>query len=206
MPEYIYYKIVCKDENIKDCYVGKTTNFKRRIWNHKSDCYNQSRKCYNLNLYKFIRENGGINNWNFIEIEKGEYDNKDSAFRERYWFENLNATLNSVIPSRTKKENNKEYSKNNKEILKEYQNEYRKNNKEILKEYQNEYRKNNKEYQIEYYENNKEYFKEYYENNKDIINKKIICKCGCKINKNNLLRHLKTQKHIKFIALTADII
>ena len=170
MPEYIYYKIICKDENIKDCYVGKTKNFKKRFLKHKSDCYNENHKCYNLNLYKFIRENGGINNWNFIEIETNKYNhNKDSAIRERQLIEELNANLNIVIPSRTKKE----YYENNKKIINEYQ---------------------------------KEYQKEWYEKNKEIMKEKIICKCSCEIRKDELSRHLKSKKHIKFLALTADII
>ena len=169
MPEYIYYKIVSKDENIKEIYIGKTTNFKERIRKHKNRYNNENGKYYNYNVYQYIRENGGINNFNFIEIEKGEYDNKDSAIKERYWIENLNATLNIIIPTRT---------------LQEWGKEYRENNKEVLKKYQKEYR----------------------ENNKEKINEKIICECGCKIVKRCLSTHLKTQKHIKFLALTADII
>ena len=226
MPEYTYYKIVSKDENIKDCYVGKTTNFKKRVQRHKSNCYNENSEGYYCKLYKYIRENGCINNWSFIEIETNEYDKKDSAIRERELIEELNATLNNVIPSRTLKEyckNNKEkikeyqneYCKNNKEKLNEYQKEYRKNNKDIINEYFKEYRKNNKEKIKEYRENNEEYFKkyrknnkevlkkyqkEYRKNNKDILNEKIICECGCEIFKKGLSRHLKTQKHINLMS------
>jgi hypothetical protein len=180
MPEYIYYKIVSKDENIKDCYVGKTTNFKRRVRNHRNLCYNENSKCYNLKVYEFIRENGGWNNFNMIEIEKGQYDNEESAIKERYWIEELNATLNIKTPSKTQKECRKEYRENNKEYFKEYQ--------------------------IEYYKNNKEYFKEYYENNKEYQKQrekqkeKIICECGCEIIKRNLLRHLKSKKHINLMS------
>jgi len=126
MPEYIYYKIISKNENIKDIYVGKTTNFKKRILRHKSDCNNENDKNYNIKVYQYIRENGGINNFNFIEIETNEYNDKDSAFRERYWIEELNATLNSVIPSTTYKEccekhnkRQKKYFDKNREIINE---------------------------------------------------------------------------------------
>ena len=179
MPEYIYYKIVCKDENIKDCYVGKTNNLKKRFLKHKSNCYNENHKFYNLNLYKFIRENGGINNWNFIEIETNKYDKKDSAIRERYLIEELNANLNIVIPSRTLqewKEDNKKYHKKyyikNKEIIKEY----RENNKEKRKEYLDKNIEKIKEKEKEYYEKNKDKIlekkKEYRENNKEKIKEK----------------------------------
>ena len=215
MPIFIFYKIVCKDENIKDCYVGKTKNLKKR-WNcHKNTCNNENNKKYNLKLYQFIRENGGWNNFNMIEIEKNEYDDKDSAIRERYWIEELNANLNCIIPSRTKNE----YCENYKEHLKEYKKEYNKkynkeyyedniekikqyyeNNKEKIKETHKIYRENNiekiKKTHNKYYQNNKEILKEYrkrhYENNKE----KIICECGCEITKVSLSRHLKSKKHI----------
>jgi hypothetical protein len=193
MPEYTFYKIVSKDENIKEIYIGKTTNFKNRIRKHKSDCYNENYKCYNFKVYQYIRKNGGINNWNFIEIEKGEYNDKESALKEKELIEELNATLNIVIPSRTLEEYYKEYYKNNKEKIKEY----RKNNKEKIKEYQNEYCKNNKE-------KIKEYQNEYCKNNKEILKEKqkekIICECGCNIRKYDLSKHLKSKKHIDLMS------
>ena len=55
----IIYKIVCNDLNIKDCYVGHTTDFKSRKCKHKSVCNNANAKEFNYYVYKFIRENGG---------------------------------------------------------------------------------------------------------------------------------------------------
>ena len=208
MPEFTFYKIVSKDENIKDCYVGKTKNFKKRVLDHKSNCNNENYKNYNIKLYQYIRENGGINNFNFIEIETNEYDDKNSAIRERYWIEELNANLNSVIPSRTlrqfyednikeKKIYDKIRNEKNRKIISEKQREYNKKNIEKIKEYQNEYCKNNKEkikeYQNEYRKNNKEKIKEYQK-------EKIICECGCEITKYNLITHKKSKKHIDLIS------
>jgi hypothetical protein len=197
MPEYTYYKIVCKDENIKDCYVGKTTNFKKRVWYHKGDCNNENSKIYNYKIYQYIRENGGINNWNFIEIEKGEYDNKDSALRERELIEKFNATLNIVIPTRTKKEWTKNYNKNYYEKNAEKIKEYYDKNVEIISEKQKRYKENNKE-------KIKEKAKEYYDKNAEIIKEKkrekIMCECGCEIRKDYLSTHLKSKKHIDLMS------
>jgi hypothetical protein len=178
MPEYTYYKIVCKDENIKDCYIGKTLDFKNRVRNHKSDCNNENSKEYNYKLYKFIRENGGWNNFDMIEIETNEYNDKDSSFRERYWIKELNANLNIVIPLRKRNE----WYEDNIKIISEKNKEYRKNNKKIINQKNKEYR-----------ENNKETLKEKYK-------EKINCICGCEITKSNLLRHLKTKKHIDLMS------
>lgn len=108
--EYTIYKIVCKDENIKDCYVGSTNNFNRRQKEHKS-CYNNELSVnYNYDIYNFIRNNGNFDNFKFEIIETINCENKNEAFiRERYWIEKLQSSLNKNIPSRTKKEANKEW-------------------------------------------------------------------------------------------------
>ena len=97
----IIYKIVCNNLNIKDCYVGHTTDLRKRKNQHKSDC----NKNKDLRVYNFINENGGWNNFDMIMIEK--YNCKDdieARARERYWLETLGATLNGSIPNRTMKE------------------------------------------------------------------------------------------------------
>ena len=66
----IIYKICCNDITITDCYVGHTTNFSQRKSQHKSSCNNENSEQYNSFVYKFIRENGGWDNWNMIEIER----------------------------------------------------------------------------------------------------------------------------------------
>jgi hypothetical protein len=66
----IIYKLCCKDLSITDIYVGHTTDMRKRKWGHKSNCNNEKIKNYNLNVYQFIRNNGGWDNWEMIEIEK----------------------------------------------------------------------------------------------------------------------------------------
>ena len=64
------YCIVCKDTNIQEVYVGSTEDLKKRIREHKYNCNNKnSKKHYNLNVYKFIREHHGFDNWKFIWLE-----------------------------------------------------------------------------------------------------------------------------------------
>jgi len=90
----IIYKICCKDENINDVYVGHTTNFSKRKYHHKMCCKTQK-----LKIYNFIRENGGWENWNMIEIANYNCKNSSEArIKEHYHYELLNATLNSVEP------------------------------------------------------------------------------------------------------------
>jgi hypothetical protein len=127
------YKIVSNDLNILDCYVGSTTDFTKRKYGHKSDCANINRKHYNFKVYKFIRDNGDWHNWSMVLIEMYPCTNHlESLQRERYWCENLNATLNSVVPSRTRLEYKKQYDINNKDHLTEQNKLYRKANQEQI--------------------------------------------------------------------------
>jgi len=47
--------------------------------------------------------------------------------------------------------------------------------------------------------------KKYYENNKEEIAKKnkveVECKCGKKVKKNSMFKHLKSKKHLKFLEM-----
>ena len=54
------YKLVCNDVEIKERYVGSTTNMKVRKNQHKSVCNNPNSEKYNIYLYQFIRENGNF--------------------------------------------------------------------------------------------------------------------------------------------------
>lgn len=101
----IIYKLVSNDLEIKECYVGHTTNFTKRKNAHKNTCMNDYRQDHNLNVYQFIRDTGGWDNWSMIEIEKYPCnDINEASKRERYWIETLRATLNQVLPARSKQE------------------------------------------------------------------------------------------------------
>jgi len=115
----IIYKLCCNDLNIKEIYVGSTTNFKDRKSKHKHSCNKEKSKAYNLKVYQYIRSNGGWDNWDMILLEN--YNATDSHHleaRERYWLETLKATLNCQIPTRTEKEKNIEYRKQNTDKIK----------------------------------------------------------------------------------------
>jgi hypothetical protein len=159
----IIYKIVCKDLSKTDVYVGHTTDFKTRKNLHKSISNNEKDKRYNLKVYQYIRENEGWENFDMIEIEKYIEckDANEARKRERYWYEELNAKLNSICPQRTQKE----YNEENKEKKKEKNKEYREQNKEKIKELQKKWEEENKEKIKErkkkYFEENKDKIKEY---------------------------------------------
>ena len=113
MSKIIFYKIYCKDKNIKEAYIGSTKNFKQRKWLHKTAC-NEGNKSINnkCKVYKFIRENGGWDNWVMVKLEsKVCKDIIERRAIERKYIEELQKPLNKRIPGRSKEEYNKEYMK-----------------------------------------------------------------------------------------------
>ena len=115
----IIYKLVCNDLSVKDLYVGHTTDFTNRKKLHKQCCLNPTNLKHNLKVYKMIRENGSWDNWSMIEIEKFACkDENEARARERHWYEELQATMNSLCPILyvgEKKQYNKDYYTQNKD-------------------------------------------------------------------------------------------
>lgn len=189
----IIYKIICKDINITDCYVGQTTDFKTRKSKHKFCCNNINNKHHNLYIYKFIREHYGWNNWNMIEIEKFPCkDIFEATKQERIRTEELKATLNSNVPSRTQQQH---YEDNKEHFLLYRKNYYKQNYENIFKQVAN--------YKAEHKEQISEYQKKYWEENKETILKYkkevYTCYCGSICRKDTKKRHEQTNKHIQFV-------
>jgi len=177
----IIYKLCSKDPNVTDIYVGSTTNFRSRKYDHKSKCNNKSEtnKKYNLKVYKFIRDNGGFENWEMIMLQEYSCENKKQLqSRERYYIELLKSSLNGQLPTRTQQEYNidnedkikdyqkeyqKQYYENNKDKILEQNKQYRLDNKDTMKEYHKQYRLDNNDTMKDY---QKEYQKQYYLKNK----------------------------------------
>lgn len=228
------YKLVCSDVNVKDIYVGSTTNERLRKHTHKSSCYNQNDKKFNMYAYQFIRDNGGFSNWDMIRIEEYKFNDKiELKIRERYWIENLQATLNSRIPSKTRQEWTNENRDKVRGYFKKYDNSEKGKLKNIrfrkgetFKQWQHNYyrtdeykkneklrRENRKEELKDYYNKNKETLlqkqKERDERNKDKIlqrqKEKVPCECGKTITKQHTARHKKSNQH-KFYEETYNFI
>ncbi len=182
----LIYKLACNDPEIKEEYVGSTTSFKHRKRRHKSNCIDVNITSY---VYKFIRDNGGWDNWSMVLIEYYPCNSQlELEQRERYYIELYESKLNSNIPTRTedeKKEQKKEYYEKNKEQKKEYSKEYHKKYNEINKE-------KLKKQKNEYYKNNKEKLKEQRK-------EKTLCECGCVMRRDSITKHKKTNKHKKLM-------
>ena len=182
----IIYKIVCNDLKIKECYVGATTQFTKRKNGHKLNCINEKSRDYNCEVYKFIRTNGGWNNWTMVMVEQYPCKTKlESGQRERHWIETLKAELNINVPSRNEKERRKQSG---------YDKMYYEKNKEQILKKQTQHKEEKKQYDLEFRNKNKEQLSEKHK-------EKITCECGLICNKCHLLRHQKTKKHIELMKI-----
>ncbi len=198
----VIYHFTCKDETIKCSYVGSTTNFNKRKWEHKKCCNLETGtgKNYRLKVYQTIREHGGWLNWDMIPLEEFPCENRtQQLIREQHWIDKLKPELNCIASynEKTKAERHKEYYEANSEKIKEQAKEYREANSESIK-------KQSKEYYEANSEKLKKKRKEYYETNKDKIkeqiSKKYTCECGSICSHGDKSRHEKTVKHQTFIS------
>ena len=175
----IIYKIYCKDENVKNIYVGHTTDFEVRKNSHKN-----SSKYSNLKIYKTIRENGGWDNWDMIEIAKYICKDKcEARIKEQQHYEILCADLNSCPP----------YIDKNNYYCSICQSQYN-----TPKEYKKHLEKNK-------HKNKANSTLENINLDKDIKNKFSCLNCDYKtLNKKDFNKHLSTSKHLKNIELTKN--
>ena len=198
------YKICCNDVAITDVYVGSTKNHYRRKNCHKTFCNNPNGLHYNSYVYRYIRQNGGWDNWSFIILDTVQYNEKHELHRkEREYIESLNATLNKQVPTRTRQE----YIEEHKEEIAEKNKAYHQANRERILEQQKQYYQSNHERELErakqYRRANRERIKEHdkqrKQNNRKRIaeqrNQKITCECGVIINRSSMSPHQKTKRH-----------
>lgn len=195
-----FYKIVCNDSGL--IYVGSTIQpIEKRLQAHE----------YNYRLYLENRYNFTTS---FTIIEKNNYtiqliecvecvDRKQRNSIELLHILNENS-VNKYQPGRDRKK----YKIDNKERIKEQSTQYRQDNKEKIKEQGMQYRQDSKEKIKQYYndnkENLKEYQRQYQRDNKERIdrkrNEKFICPCGGKYTDRHKSRHMRTKKHIDYLA------
>lgn len=193
----IFYKLVCKDSNVKDTYVGHTIDVSHRLQQHKYACHNPRDEHHNAPVYKCIRGNGGWDNWEVVIIECCKCNDFSSArLKEREYVEMLNASLNAYSPSRLE-ETVAEYKHNwwvdNLDRMKKMKREARLANIEEMR------KKDRQRYSANIEEMRKKHA-QFYKDNKEKINERqsslVDCSCGKQYTKANKARHMKSKFHI----------
>ena len=174
------YTIRCRlDDNL--IYVGSTIQpLYKRWFTHKSRLIDPNFD--NYILYQKMKEKG--DETFYIELyENYNCNSKEELNRREGEVIREIGTLNKVIAGRTPHE----YYKDNFEKKKEYEKQYMSvpENRAKRNEYQKQYKKDN-------YEKNREQLLKY-------RTEYITCDCGCEVQKRELTRHKKSQKHLKLM-------
>lgn len=156
-----------------EVYVGSTCDaLHKRLYQHKL----KAKADPHRNVYKHLNQIGW-ENVSIVLVEQFPCSSKMELLkRERYFIEELKASLNKVIPTRTKQE----YNEHRKDFFAEYMKEYQEKNKELMVVKRKEWYEKNKQVILEKnkkrYEQNKEVLakkqREYIEKNKEVIAEK----------------------------------
>ena len=194
----IIYSIVCKT-NPELIYVGSTTLYKQRKWQHTTNSKTSTKP-----LYELIRSNGGWDNFVMSEIKHFECDTRKQGYEEedKYMVE-MKATMNSNKSSFDAKRPHEPKLKKEKKDIKEQRRQNTDKINEAQRKYYQEHKEERKAYRESIAEEQKEYKKKWYEDHKEERIKKnqeeYTCACG-KVGKlTNKARHEKTQFHVEFL-------
>jgi len=96
---FCIYKIISKNENDINIYIGSTNNFERRKEQHEKAVDNKNNIQYWSLLYRYIRNNGGWDNFIMEKIlECNVSDRISGLILETEYIINYKATLNTIFP------------------------------------------------------------------------------------------------------------
>jgi|TARA_R110000782_G_scaffold257494_1_gene346765 hypothetical protein len=159
---YIYH-IIDSDKVVH--YVGSTSNMNSRKSKHKYSCNTEHDRAYNLDIYKYIRDNGAWNAFEMVPIRKIEnISNKTELCIEEQAeinkFTNLKNKLGSYLSHEDHLEKTRIWHKNNREKVLQHQRSWKLNNPEKVTEQRRKHREANREAinerQRQYYQKQKE--------------------------------------------------
>lgn len=195
------------DEDYENVYIGSTINFIKRKNEHKGRCNNSNDPKHHYKIYKYIRENGGWDCFEIVELEKYPCNSKQELEKREdeimIEYKNRLNTQRAHMSKEELKIKMEEYYQNNRDKILERGKEWRENNKEKKAEQDKKWRENNKEKVVEnkrlYHINNRdkilERVREWSENNQDKIKEKVKCdNCGSEVTRRCLKNHKKTIK------------
>jgi hypothetical protein len=186
---------IIQSPNTEMVYIGSTTlSLKARFSLHVSKFKNITKSG---STSKFILEKGEA----YIElIEEVEVESKrELKILEQKWIYQTPNTVNMNRAYVTDEERAQDH--------RDCDSKYRKEHQEKIAEKQKKYYEANREKILEirkeWYQKNadelKEKEKKYREKNADKINEIIICTCGSRYTRHHKARHLRTQKHQKYL-------
>lgn len=183
----VIYKLTIVGHN-ELFYIGSSAEFDKRMTHHMT-----SIKSSNTKLYKAIRANGGEIDAEILYEFKCD-TLEDQWIEEQKWLDKLLPPLNSNKAHRCKTD-----------IMLENKH-WRLHNKEYHQQYHKNWRSKNKDYYKAHYQQNKDKYINYYQQKKAELQKRVTCICGSTPTQENLLKHMRTNKHHKLLAQLNSVV
>ena len=185
----VIYMIYKPDSDL-NTYVGHTTNFKKRVTNHRTRYNGKDFPYCNLQLYDYMRENGQFDEWTFEIITEYPCNSKREAEKkEQHFIDLFKSELNSMKAYTSSEDANIRSKKYRKVYYDNHTEEILSKNKKYRDVHKDEIAITKKNY----YENNKEEIlskhKKYYEIHKEEI--AITQKKYNEIHKEEILSKMK---------------
>ena len=81
------YRLTCVNPTIKDRYIGSCWDLHTRNRKHRSRCHNDKSKEYNAPVYKFIRDNGGYDNWYMVTLDCVDCEDHELVEYEQHYID-----------------------------------------------------------------------------------------------------------------------
>jgi hypothetical protein len=112
--EITIYKLQHRTDTTKEIYVGSTKTFKKRMNVHRDRCNNPNAYGHNYPVYVYIRENGGWNAWEVIDLATEYVENKHEQDEiENNYIKLLKPGLNACRPGEHHRQGGKlQYGRN----------------------------------------------------------------------------------------------
>ena len=80
-------------------YIGITRNWAVRKYQHNRRCNDPVDRGYNWKIYKYIRQTGGMSNWQMVKLDEFTCtDKKYKSKKERFYIEYYHSKLNTHLP------------------------------------------------------------------------------------------------------------
>jgi len=192
---YSIYKIEHRT-NPDLVYVGSTKNFNQRKSQHKLNCSLNNEK-----VYQMIREHGGWDEFDMVEIKQIECTQLEAREEEDRIRIELNARMNMRSPVLD--------IENQKKTIQKYQQAHREERNQKSREYQQAHREErnqkSREYQQAHREERNQKSREYRQEHREELLQKnkepYTCECGSQITRSGKTMHLRTQKHIMWASI-----
>ena len=107
------YELNSKDKSITGTYIGSCWDMKRRLRDHKDKCNNKNNNDYKYPLYRYMRENGGWDNFEMTIIDSGECEDELELHCAEQFYIDMSGGIENLLNGQDALMDKKKYREKN---------------------------------------------------------------------------------------------